>query len=127
MIRTITADVASRIQSMLDSGYYFLHARTDRSGCRIAGYIRLSLALLIFFDRLLLGLDLRKYFHPSEGMIHYYASNLTVESYQASVFQLYPDSWLLIQVVHWLGVWASFALALGIAPRFHVLLLYFNL
>jgi Vitamin K-dependent gamma-carboxylase len=126
MIRTIAAGAASRIQSMLDSGYYFLHARTDQAGCRIAGYIRLSLALIILFDRLLLGFDLRKYFHPEEGMIHYRASQAAVEDFQISVFQLAPDSWLLVQVVYWLGVWASINLALGIAPRFHVILLYFH-
>jgi hypothetical protein len=113
---------------MLQQFHDFVHARTGRQGCRLAGRIRLLLALVILYDRLVLGLDLRKYFHPATGMLPYRAARFDLYSYcQYSVFRLAPDSWILIVIMYGLGLIHSLLLALGIAPRLNGIGLFFHL
>jgi Vitamin K-dependent gamma-carboxylase len=108
--------------------YDFVHARAGLQGCRLAGLMRLLLGLAILYDRLFLGLDLRKYFHPTTGLLPYsIAAVQPHQNHSYTVFSLAPNSWTLVVVMYGLGVIHAFLLALGVAPRLNGIGLYFHL
>lgn len=95
-------------------------------GCRKVGWIRVALAFLFIVDRLLLGMDLDKFFSPIDGMAPYAKVDHSAHThrYQWSLIALAPESRAFLWFLYYLGLCHGFALMLGIAPRLNLLLVF---
>lgn len=101
-----------------------LNARMGLSGCRKIGYIRILLAAIHIFDRLLLGMDLGLFLSPKDGL-------LPIDTQEHGFFGLNSQGrnaeddtylWLLYSI----GLLNAVLLLLGIAPRLNAISFYFN-
>jgi hypothetical protein len=105
----------------------FLHARTGPRGCRLAGYIRVSYALLYLYSRTLLVLEAPFLFDPHSGVMPYRATKHQLNDSAWSIFQSYPDSSTVLYLMLFVGWFNGLLLLLGIAPRLQALGIYFFL
>ena len=107
----------------------FFHARVGLPQCRVAGWLRVAYATLFVLDRLLLTLDLDYLLSPSNGVLPYRLTRfhpaLTAQHW--TLFQLAPESDVLLWTVHVVGLLHGGLLLLGIAPRWQLFCVYINL
>lgn len=105
----------------------FFHQRLGSEGCRFAGWLRIAYAFLFVADRLLLTLDLETLLSPTVGLVPLKLGRTQVEANRYSIFQLAPESDLLLWTVHIVGIIQGILLLLGVAPRFQMLGVFVNL
>mmetsp|Transcript_15832 Transcript_15832/g.34406 ORF Transcript_15832/g.34406 Transcript_15832/m.34406 type:complete len:588 (-) Transcript_15832:1463-3226(-) len=94
----------------------FFHSRTTPQACLLGGWLRMAFAVIFVADRLLLTLDFRFFYHPTEGVIPYHPEY--DDGY--TIFSLAPESYLLLWTIHCCGILQGMLLFLGIAPRFQL-------
>ena len=107
----------------------FFHGRINSDDCRFIGWLRIAFAFLFVADRLVLSLDLDKLLSPTDGLVPYWLGRQSYEIHDNmwTVFQLAPESDVLLWVVHLIGICQGVLLMLGIAPRFQLIGVYVNL
>ena len=105
------------------------HSRVDENSCRLAGWVRVGYSIIFLYDRMILGLDLAKFFLPSQGALplHIGQDNPNITKDMFSIFELAPESDTLVWFMHYLGVAQALFLLLGVAPRLQVAGLFINI
>jgi len=95
----------------------FFHDRTGVEGCRLAGIIRFSYAVLYLYSVILLTIQMRLLFDPYKGLISYEIAGDTSDDLASSIFEWAPESSLLVYVMFFLGIFSGILLLAGIQPR----------
>ena len=105
--------------------YDFLHARTGLAGCRLAGYMRWTFALLFTFSRLWMAYPLGFLFDPHTGVIPYSVTRGDMDpEHDVTIFQYAPESRLLVYGLFGMAILQGLLLFLGVAPRWQAVGIY---
>ena len=116
------AEVKPGIAAAVGSAIHeFFHARAGANACLLAGWMRITYAILFILDRILWSVDLKFFYYNDTGVIptrltrsYAYVSESTLPT----IFDLAPESDTLVWAVNYLGLLQGILLLLGFAPRF---------
>jgi hypothetical protein len=112
---------------VLNPVYDFFHARTGPKGCRVSGWIRLWFSVIFLYSRILFALELDFLIDPVNGVMPYRVTKADMADHEWSIFQLAPDSRLLIYGVFYAGLLAGLGLFLGVLPRWSAVTLFITM
>ena len=110
----------------------FFHDRTGVQGCRVAGYMRIGVALCFLIDRIIMLFFLDFYFSPTNGVMPFRVSRHhweLVDWNQKSLFMLFPESEEFLWIFSVIGIVQGIIVLLGATTnlRFHVFGLFLNI